>query len=302
MTNLLKVGTTFSGIGAPEQALKNLGIPHVVKWACDIDKNAKETYMANHGCEVWYDDIAKIDVEKLEPVDLYIFGFPCTDVSIYGKKDLSKGRTSLVKYSLEIINKIKPKYILFENVKNLLSKKFQPFFQEIVDSIKINYNFDHKVLNSLNFGVPQNRQRVFGVGIRKDVEQTFSFPKPGDKCLNLQKLLEANVDNKYYLTPDGWLKNQEHKKAQSRKGNGFGYRILTDKAFCLVSQASYAGRQFIIDDNTRPPRMLTPREFARLQGFADSFQIHPKDHVSYFQFGNTITVNVLEAIFRNLIQ
>lgn len=298
---MLKIGTTFSGIGAPEQALKNLKIPHVVKWACDIDKRAKETYMTNHTCEKWYDDITKININELEYVDLYVFGFPCTDVSIYGKKDLSLGRTSLVKYSLDIIEKIRPKYIVFENVKNILSKKFQPFFQEIVDSISKNYNFSYKVLNSINFGVPQNRNRVFGVGVRKDLDIKFTFPQSKEESLNLQNILQVNVPNKYYLTDGGWAKNQEHKKRNLEKGNGFGYRILTDKAFCLLSQASYAGRQFIIDNLNKNPRMLTPRECASLQGFSDDFKIHSSDNVSYFQFGNTITVTVLEAIFNNLL-
>ncbi len=87
---MLKVGTTFSGIGSPEQALKNLEIPHVVKWACDIDRYAKETYFANHSCEKWYDDITTININELEYVDLYVFGSPCQDVSFAGKRDLNR--------------------------------------------------------------------------------------------------------------------------------------------------------------------------------------------------------------------
>jgi len=137
---MLKIGTTFSGIGAPEQALKNLKIPHIVKWACDNDKYCKQTYFANHSCEKWYDDITTINIDELEYVDLYVFGFPCQDCSINGKKDLNSGRTILVEYSLRIIEKIKPKYFIFENVKGLLSKKFSLFFNSIIENLSQNYN------------------------------------------------------------------------------------------------------------------------------------------------------------------
>jgi len=164
MEEVLRVGTTFSGIGTPEQALKNLNIAHVNRWACDIDRHAKETFIANHECETWYDDITKIDPTELADVDLYVFGFPCQDVSTAGNQNLKKGRTALVEYSLDIIDEKLPKYILFENVRGLLNKKFKDFYDGIIQRLSVNYNLDVAVLNSKYFGSPQNRERVFCLG------------------------------------------------------------------------------------------------------------------------------------------
>jgi DNA (cytosine-5)-methyltransferase 1 len=115
---MIKIGTTFSGIGAPEQTLKNLKIPHVTKWACDIDKYAKQTYLANHSCEKWYDDITKINVDELEYVDLYVFGFPCQAYSSQGLRGgLEDHRGKLIYYSLQILQEKQPKYFIAENVR-----------------------------------------------------------------------------------------------------------------------------------------------------------------------------------------
>ncbi|MDP2692402.1 MAG: DNA cytosine methyltransferase, partial [bacterium] len=137
---ILKVGTVFSGIGAPEQALKELNINHSVKWACDIDKFAKQTYLANHSCEKWYDNVTKINISELSPVDLFCYGFPCLDISCAGKQDLTKGRSILVNYCLDITDKLQPKYFVFENVKALLSNKFKDFFNFIISRLSVNYN------------------------------------------------------------------------------------------------------------------------------------------------------------------
>ena len=310
----LRVGTTFSGIGSPEQALKNLNIPHVVKWACDIDKFAKETYMKNHTCEVWYDDITKIDINKLEPVDLYIFGFPCQDVSSIGNQDLSKGRSLLVNYSLDIIDKILPDYIMFENVKGLLHNKFSTFYSQIKERIEKNYNFHSYILNSKNFGVAHNRERVFGIGIRKDLNKNpnnFCFI---EKQSHFKDILEQSPESKYFVSEQiaEEMVNVCHREQENFK---------IEKSFGEVKQANkktkfgrkkirYEGTIFcqnLIDihgfiyPDGKTIRKFTPRECARLQGFPDSFFIHPKDRHTYRQMGNTITVNVLEQIFKNLL-
>ncbi len=350
MDNLL-VGTTFSGIGAPEQALKNLKIPHIVKWACDIDKYAKQTYFANHTCEKWYDDITKIDLEKLEYVDLYVFGFPCQDISHAGKQDLSLGRSLLVNYSLDIIDKLLPKYVMFENVKSLLSKKFSTFFNLIKERIERNYHFQYFKLNSKDFNIPQNRERIYGIGIRKDLPpKTFDFTK--FSTISLHELLEKNPDDKYYINPEIYksinLPNVDenktylgalmtfprkfksgveirHKRLELRTGEetncltthsndslilvgkvkngGQGNRIYDANGISntLVANAGGTGGTGGLFWVNNGVRRLTPRECARLQGFTDSFIIPVSDAQAYKQFGNTITVNVLEAIFKNLL-
>ena len=312
---ILTVGTTFSGIGAPEQALKNLGIQFVTKWACDIKKSSKETYLSNHTCEKFYDDITKIDINSLEYVDLYVFGFPCQDCSIVGKQDLNGGRTALVQYSLDIIDKIKPKYILFENVFNLLNKKFEKFFRGIKENLESNYNFDYRILNSIDFGVPQSRRRVFGIGIRKDLKQLPDFNLPVLPRVNIELILESNVLQSFYLSQEKQDKIVEIAKEmvkdfqlQPKIGivngvNKFNKTSIFSKI--KIQYKDYCSCLNLIDlfgiiDANHNIRTLTPREYARLQGFPDSFILHKNNNTAYKQFGNTITVNVLESIFKKM--
>lgn len=296
---ILKVGTTFSGIGAPEQALKNLGIKHEVKWACDNNKYAKEAYYLNHTCSKWYDNIITIVPEDLEDVDLYIFGFPCQDVSVFGNQDLSKGKTALVEYSLNIIDKKLPKYILFENVRGLLQEKFKDFYESIIKRLEVNYNMDIAVLNSKHWGVPQNRERVYGLGTLKGHKQAMLPIEDKTNTTNLQSILEKSVDDKYTLTDHKWNMLQNHRQKQFEKAGPscFGYRFVTDKAYCLTT--SYGSVPFqLIEQPNKNPRMYTERECARLHGFPDTFLLH--DTHAYKQLGNTITVPVLQAIFKNV--
>ena len=296
MEKLLSVGTTFSGIGAPEQALKNLGIPHVVKWACDNDKRAREAYHLNHDCEMWYNDITTINPTELEPVDLYIFGFPCQDVSVCGKQKLN-GRTTLVEHSLNIIDEINPKFILFENVKGLLNQKFATFYKSIVDRLSENYNMDIRVLNSKHFGTPQNRERVFGLGTRKDLWKVELPQQDKTSITPLQTILEPSVGDEYTLTDHKWQTLQAHKERHTINGNGLGYRFLTDRAFTLLT-TYYPLPHQLLEQDGKNPRFLTERECARLQGFPDSFKLHPVIRQAYKQLGNTMTLPVIEAILK----
>jgi DNA (cytosine-5)-methyltransferase 1 len=312
----LKIGTTFSGIGAPEVALKELGIPHEIKWACDIDPDAKETYEKNHTSEVFYNDITTLDIKSLPYVDLYVFGFPCTDISLMGKQDLAQGKTVLVYYSIDIINHLKPKYFLFENVKTLLSAKFEQFFTDIKNKLETEYNLSYKVLNSSDYGVPQNRERVFCIGIRKDIEQSFVFPSAIPLTKSLSDILETNVSD-FYLNKEKWY---NYYNSHWQKERGF-VKINPTIARCLTTRDFYNYRGTFIspyaitNDAKRSPdnklqnefgmndkiRRLTERECARLHGFPESFILPKSDKIAYKQFGNTITVPVLTSIFKNLL-
>lgn len=311
---MLKVGTTFSGIGAAEQALKNLKIDHEILWACDIDKHCKQTYFANHTCKKWYDDITKININELEYVDLYVFGFPCVDISNMGQQNLLKGRSLLVNYSLNIIEKLIPKYILFENVKTLLANKFKEFFNCIIEKLSKNYNITYKILNSKDYNSPQNRERIFCIGIRKNINKNYVFPLSQKLEKNLFDLLEQNVSD-FYLNKEKWyLYYNSHWK----KEKGF-VKINPEIARCLTTRDFYNYRGsfvsqynitniknstkqykelFYIEDKIR---RLTEKECARLQCFPENFIIPVNDKQAYKQFGNTITVTVLEAIFKNLL-
>lgn len=310
---MIKIGTTFSGIGAPEQALKNLKIPHVVKWACDIDKYAKQTYLANHTCEKWYDDVTKININELEYVDLYVFGFPCQDLSVAGKQDLSNGRSILVNYSLDIIDKLLPKYIVFENVKGLLNKKFSDFYSMIEQRIEKNYDFHLLKLNSKNFGIPHHRERIFGVGIRNNLNINIQFHFE-NKSAHFKDFLENDVAAKYFVSDlrrDNIINIALNKQINFSLLKDFGeVKQVNKNGLFGDKKIRYSGNIFcqnLIDrhgfifPDKKTIRMFTPRECARLQGFPDDFIIHNNDNIAYRQFGNTITVNVLEEIFKQFL-
>jgi len=292
---MLKVGTTFSGIGAPEQALKNLKIPHIVKWACDIDKHAKQTYLANHVCEKWYDDITKIDINNLEYVDLYVFGFPCQDISRIGLQDLGRGESILVDYSLSIIDKIHPKYILFENVKNINSKRYKDFKDNILNRLAENYNIQYTIYNSLYFGVPQNRERFFCLGIRKDLNMQPNLPIQSlTQQVKLYEVLDKNVDKSFYhIFPSMLRAVYESKRCPILDNNKFAY--------CLTTKQDRSPNSGLVNENGKL-RFLTPNECRKLQGFPINWIMPKSKYVAYKQFGNTITINVLEKIFENLLQ
>lgn len=303
---MIKVGTTFSGIGAPEQALKNLKIPHVVQWACDIDKRAKETYFANHECEKWYDDITKINIDELEYVDLYVSGFPCQDISMNGKQNLELGRSILVKNSIEIINKIKPRYFLFENVKNILSKKYDPFLAFIKDSLSGEYNLHEQVLNSCNFGVPQNRERYFLLGVRKDIKQEFTFPIGQKTKKTISDITEHQngglpKTHKFYSYPYIQTKNYRQYDRSGKKYNSQADRVYCPEAILPTLTAYGGGIPHILLPNG-DIRYATTIERCREQGFPDNFSFPVLSKQAWKQLGNSMTVPVLEAIFKELLK
>lgn len=288
----LVVGTTFSGIGTPEQALKNLNINHVVRWACDIDRYAKQTYMANHTCDEWYDDILTIDPSQLADIDLYVFGFPCQSYSTQGlQKGLDDERGQLLYKSLEILRVKQPKYFIAENVRGLLSHNKGETFQTVISLLEsCNYVVYHKLLNSRDFGVPQNRPRVYMVGIRKDINQTMDFDFGKYDDITLVDILEPNPDPKYLMSPS----NIEYCTTQTKFVSN---KVVIDPVYarCLLT----GGRIFYRLNGVY--RFLTPLEMLRLQGFPDDFNLTVSSNQSKRQLGNSMTVPVVQAIIKNLI-
>ena len=211
----LKVGTDFSGIGSPEIALKNLGINFKSMFACDFDKYAKQSYLANHKTENFYDDITTRNHEETPYVDLYIAGFPCQAFSMAGKrKGFDDTRGTLFFDLLKYLKAKRPKYFILENVKGLISHNKGQTFAVILDCLGkvvnkqysftnyddgLNYNIYHKVLNTKDFGIPQNRERIFIVGFRED-KHSFKWPKPFELKLKLKDMLQDNPDSKYNLS------------------------------------------------------------------------------------------------------
>lgn len=206
----MKVLSLFSGIGAFEKALKNLKIPFELVGFSEIDKYAIKSYCAIHNVDESknFGDITKINEKELpNDIDLITYGFPCQDISLAGKQkglfneDGSQTRSGLFFEALRIIEEKKPKFAIAENVKNLTSKKFNAQFQVVLASLEAaGYNNYWKVLNAKDFGIPQNRERVFIVSIRKDIDNNrFEFPEGFSLELKLMDFLEETVDSKYYI-------------------------------------------------------------------------------------------------------
>jgi DNA (cytosine-5)-methyltransferase 1 len=214
--NNLKVGSDFSGVGAFDQALKRLGINYETIFACDMDKYARQTFIENYGEPKYYpENVYDREIPK-ESVDIYMTSPPCQAFSIAGKrKGETEERGVLFYNSHQFIIKNKPRYFIFENVKGLLSddngKTFQRWIDYLSKSVNgqpvifpheesANYHVYYQVLNSKDYGVPQNRERIFIIGIRDDENNNFTFPPKEHLTKRLKDVLEDDVDEKYFLS------------------------------------------------------------------------------------------------------
>lgn len=207
----MKVLSLFSGIGAFEKALDRIGIDYKLAAFSEIDKYAVKSYCAIHGVDESMNlgDITKVDENSLpKDIDLITYGFPCQDISLAGKQkglfneDGSQTRSGLFFEALRIIEATQPRVAIAENVKNLTSKKFKEQFEIVLNSLEeAGYNNYWKVLNAKDYGIPQNRERVFIVSIRKDIDDgEFEFPESFPLELRLRDMLDKEVDEKFYLS------------------------------------------------------------------------------------------------------
>lgn len=250
---MLKVLSLFSGIGAFEKALEREKVLFKVMNFCEIDKYAIKSYCAIHGVpkQINLQDISTVNTAELHDVNLITYGFPCQDISAAGHQ---KGffdengnitRSGLFFDALKIIKDTKPEYAIAENVKALTSKKFTAEFATVLDSLEqAGYNNYYKVLNAKDYGVPQNRERVFIVSIRKDVDDgSFCFPKPQLLNICLKDVLEENVDEKFYLSQD---------KIKSLKASSFmlGTKCVIEKEIKIVGHTKSGGERSAILSTT----------------------------------------------------
>ena len=199
----LRIMECFGGIGACSKALERLGIDFEIVDYVEIDKYAVASFNAIHGTNFEPQDICTWD--KDIDVDLIMHGSPCQDFSIAGKQaggdKGSDTRSSLMYETIRIVEKLKPKYIIWENVKNMLSKNHVHNFYNYLDKMtELGYRNYFEVLNAKDYGIPQNRERVFTISIRNDIENNFYFPKKKKLDITLKDMLEDNVDEKYYLS------------------------------------------------------------------------------------------------------
>lgn len=235
----MKVSTFCSGIGSPEQALKNLGVEHENVFACEIDKYARMAYLSNHTPKTIYEDMTSIDMSLPEMYsDLNISGIPCQSFSIAGKRKGELDPRGTLFYNFyEWVKLQQPKYFIIENVKGLLSADGGRIFTKWIDLLSqtvnyqyvmthedsLMYNVHYQVLNTKDYGLPQNRERVFIVGIRNDLPNNFRFPLGFPLKLRLKDILETEVDEKYYLSEKmiNNLITYKEREREREKGNGF---------------------------------------------------------------------------------
>ena len=200
---MIKVFEAFSGIGTQRMALRNLGIEHEVVAISEIDKYALKSYKAIHGDCLNFGDISEINPSEIPDHDLFTYSFPCQDISVAGKQkglDMDSGtRSGLLWECQKVIAAKKPKYLLMENVKNLVGKKHKPNFDKWLEWLEgQGYTNYWQVLNAKDYGVPQNRERVFCVSILGQ-HNPYIFPEKQDLTIRLKDVLEEEVDEKYYL-------------------------------------------------------------------------------------------------------
>ncbi|HPY75584.1 MAG: DNA (cytosine-5-)-methyltransferase [Planctomycetes bacterium] len=297
----------FAGIGGTRLGFYQTGKTNVV-FSSEIDKFAIKTYKANFG-ETPCGDITKISGTDIPNHDILVAGFPCQAFSQAGKKlGFEDTRGTLFFEIARIIREKRPKAFLLENVKNLKSHDKGRTYKIIEQTLK-NLNYDvHSILfKAKDFGVPQNRERIYIVGFDKEKVlnfKDFSFPIPPCTEISVGNILEKKVDDKYTISDKLWQGHQRRKIEHKEKGNGFGYTLFNEKSpYTNTLSARYYkdGSEILIEQIGKNPRKLTPREAARLQGFPENYIIPVSDTQSYKQFGNSVAVPVIHAIAKNII-
>lgn len=319
----------FAGIGGIRRGFDNAFDNEIeTVFVSEWDTAAQKTYIANYPNSSIYGDITlKETKEAIPSFDICLAGFPCQAFSLAGKRmgfnDDYKGRCrgTLFFDVAEICEKHKPSVIFCENVKGFKIHDRGRTFETIRQTlVKLGYQVFAKVLNSKDFGVPQNRERIYIIAFRNDIDASgFEFPQPLDvPQVTLRSILEKKaVPAKYYISEVYLETLRRHRAHHEALGHGFGYEIrdLDSIAGAIVCGGMGRERNLIVDKrqknliptthikgeiNKEGIRKLTPREWARLQGFPDTFLLPLADVHMYKQFGNSVTVNVIEAIAKKI--
>ena len=303
--NTFKFIDLFAGIGGIRIPFEEFGGSCI--FSSEFDRFAKETYVQNFG-ELPNGDITEIDEKVIPKHDLLLAGFPCQAFSHAGlKKGFNDTRGTLFYEIVKILKYHMPSAFLLENVKGLRSHDAGRTIETIEKVLKdLGYYTDKKVLNAKNFGLPQNRERIFIVGFKNDYNlKTFQWPICEKKEVRIGDILsKTRVPNKYTISDKLWDSHQKRKIRNQEMGKGFGYKIFdrSDEYTSTLSARYYKdGSEILIRQKNKNPRKLTPREAARLQGFPDTFKITVSDTQAYKQFGNSVPINVIRAIAKNLV-
>lgn len=311
----------FAGIGGMRQGFqKGKG---VCVFSSEFEKNAQETYEKNYG-EFPFGDITKISAKDIPDHDILVGGFPCQPFSHAGLKlGIDDTRGTLFYNIAKILKYKKPKFALLENVKGLVSHDNGHTLSVILKTLtSLGYkcNIEDKiiksgdlrqlkkeaskmVLKSKDFGVPQNRQRIYIVLWRKDLNVNFKYPEPLKNKVLVGSILDKNPDKKYTISDKLWEGHKNRKIKNKLAGKGFGYSLVNaESEYTNTISARYYkdGSEILIEQKGQNPRKLTPKEASRLQGFPENFIINNSAVQAYKQFGNSVTVNVIEAIAKEM--
>lgn len=315
----------FAGIGGFRIAMQNLGGECV--FSSEWDEQAQRTYYANYG-EVPFGDITKESTKNYIPdgFDILCAGFPCQAFSLAGKKlGFAETRGTLFFDVAEILRRKQPKAIFLENVKGLAIHDKGKTLKVILNTLEeIGYVVpDPRIVNAMYFGVPQHRERIYIVGFRKDLgisKEDFVYPEQKEVTKHWIDIRETEpVPAKYYLSTQYMTTLENHKARHAAKGNGFGYEIIPDDGVANAIVVGGMGRErnLIIDKrqkdltptthikgtvNTDGVRRMTPREWARLQGYPDDFKIVVADASAYKQFGNSVAVPAIQATAEQILK
>lgn len=306
----------FAGIGGIRLGFEQTERVQSI-FSCEIDDHACKTYEHNHGDNP-KGDITQLSGAEVPDVDIVAGGFPCQAFSQAGRKlGFKDTRGTLFFHLARIIRDKRPKALFLENVKGLVRHDRGRTLETILAVLEeeLGYQVHWDVINAARFGVPQKRERIYIVGF--DFEADFSFPSGQEPSTTVGDILESEpVNPKYFVSERYWRTLERHRERHAKKGNGFGYQIVSpdELANTLVVGGMGRERNLVVDHrgpceesvkktlNAHNIRMMTPREWARLQGFPDSFEFPVADTHAYKQLGNAVAVPVIRAIAERMIE
>ncbi|MFS0779576.1 DNA (cytosine-5-)-methyltransferase [Neobacillus sp. 3P2-tot-E-2] len=298
----------FAGIGGIRLAFQRQGGSSV--FASEWDKHAVKTYRINYGEEP-RGDITQIPTAEIPEHNILLGGFPCQPFSQAGlKRGFEDTRGTIFFEIARILRERRPQAFLLENVKQLRGHNKGKTLETILRVLQedLDYTVYYEVLRAGDFGVPQNRERIYIVGFYNPLggrDIPFAFPEPTYEITRVGDILVNNPDEKYTISDRLYQGHLRRKEEHKKKGNGFGFSLFNENSpYTNTISARYYkdGSEILINQGEgRNPRKLTPRECARLQGFPEEFVIPVSDTQAYKQFGNSVAVPVVEAIARKMV-
>ena len=316
----------FAGIGGFRIAMQSLGGRCV--FSSEWDEPAKETYFLNYG-EVPIGDITKPEIKAIIPerFDVLCAGFPCQPFSNAGlKRGIEDTRGTLFYHIAEILRDHQPKAVLLENVRGLISNDKGNTIQTVLRTItgmgykcnipqelidngpikKLKEECSKMVLSAKDFGVPQNRPRIYIVLWRNDINiNSFKYPEPENIKTSVGSILEQDVSDEYTISDKLWAGHKRRRIEHAEKGNGFGYCLFNEESeyTSTISRRYYKdGSEILIEQAGKNPRKLTPREAANLQGFPQNFKLPDSKIQAYQQFGNSVAVPVVKKVSEQIVK